>query len=501
MFRNFKIAEISASSSSKGRGWIAEKKLVPGASIHQEEPLIKVIDLNKVPIYCASCLMSIFDLSLENIKLNQCTRCKSIRYCSRDCQAKDWPIHQLECPCLVEHQKKRSEIPPTFIRLVARLMIKKQLNPNDYQTFMDRLISNRQLFSSEQFEQFVPTIILLRTYLEPAKLKIQLPEGQDLMEICCKISCNGLGLHNIRSMDPAGTALCNQISMINHSCNPNATVLYDKDKLYVKAIQSIEKGQEITINYVDLAMSRRKRQKSLRQQYFFDCNCDLCVKYENVHDPRGAYKCPNPSCTAQFEAPELTNEQMKGPINIECESCKSIHLNFENTIQKHKKAQEKMEKSDRLFAENKSNQSSHHQTAFLRSVKLAGSAHKEMASILGPLHQDLLDAKQKIMEFLTFSGNAKEAAEVQVELAKAYDQLFPSLHPWVCYGFAQAAKMCMSQIYTSRQLYPPTEGMIKEAVRRVSITYGNSSWITRDALDTQNAYCLASRNNGEILLL
>jgi len=61
--------------------------------------------------------------------------------------------------------------------------------------------------------------------------------------------------------------LLGPIAFVNHSCSPNSTFeAHENGKLYVKAIQNIQSGVEITVQYSD--------------EYFGDsnekCLCWLC---------------------------------------------------------------------------------------------------------------------------------------------------------------------------------------------------------------------------------
>ena len=48
------------------------------------------------------------------------------------------------------------------------------------------------------------------------------------------------------------------------------------------ARRDIEKGEEITVGYLDTGMCREDRQKKLREAYLFDCKCERC---EDPSDP------------------------------------------------------------------------------------------------------------------------------------------------------------------------------------------------------------------------
>ncbi|RCH89374.1 SET and MYND domain-containing protein 3 [Rhizopus stolonifer] len=69
-------------------------------------------------------------------------------------------------------------------------------------------------------------------------------------------------------------------SLFNHSCRPNAVVMFDGALASIHAIEDIEPNIEITIAYVDAAHSRSYRQKALREKYFFNCQCERCVSGE-----------------------------------------------------------------------------------------------------------------------------------------------------------------------------------------------------------------------------
>lgn len=83
-----------------------------------------------------------------------------------------------------------------------------------------------------------------------------------------------------------GWGLFSYSSLFNHSCDPNcdfigtnsvpdnpsSTIIID-----LRVNRTIHKGEEITINYVELYDSRRNRIKSLFQTKHFICQCERCA--------------------------------------------------------------------------------------------------------------------------------------------------------------------------------------------------------------------------------
>lgn len=64
----------------------------------------------------------------------------------------------------------------------------------------------------------------------------------------------------------------------------------------VIANRPIQKGEEVTISYVDTAGLKSMRQKELRERYKFECGCEECEGKEEKVDPRESFECPEKGC-------------------------------------------------------------------------------------------------------------------------------------------------------------------------------------------------------------
>ena len=82
-----------------------------------------------------------------------------------------------------------------------------------------------------------------------------------------------------------------KISRINHSCKPNSYYNFYDGTMNVFAARDIEPNEELTITYLDDFQTKEERQKHLKENYGFECHCELCAR--NTSDSREAEREAN----------------------------------------------------------------------------------------------------------------------------------------------------------------------------------------------------------------
>jgi SET and MYND domain-containing protein len=101
-----------------GNGLAAIRDVSAGDAIIQLlSPYLLVVEREALEKVCSFCLI---EAALLDSPLKRCSACKVPRYCSSDCQKKDWTsVHQKECPVL----KNLSDIPPTPVRALIQVLL------------------------------------------------------------------------------------------------------------------------------------------------------------------------------------------------------------------------------------------------------------------------------------------------------------------------------------------------------------------------------------------
>ncbi|KAK3588645.1 hypothetical protein CHS0354_038877 [Potamilus streckersoni] len=265
-----------------------------GELIFEERPFTHVLDHSQQGQRCHSCLE-------RSEHLKKCTACGLLRYCSLACQRCDWPIHRRECPCL---KQVAPNVPLDSVRLMLRILIKTQLLEKEDQsttetvwrrTFHDLMSHIEEIqVDPSRSQQFAQIVYTLR---ELCQGQLDLPPVTQLMEVFGKVTINSFTICD-GDLQAVGVGLYLGASYLDHSCQPNAVVSFQGQKLMVRALRDIPevKPSNIFISYTDQLAITEDRQRQLKEQYYFSCQCCRCQDI-SLDRLLKSFVCPVPTCT------------------------------------------------------------------------------------------------------------------------------------------------------------------------------------------------------------
>ena len=205
----------------------------------------------------------------------KCSKCKSILYCSKKCQANHWKaVHKKVC-CRgayitdVEHGKG----------LVAKINFKLGDEIHREKPFYTGDDRKKSFYTYEDcwkitFKEMDSTQYKLASDLYDAWGTPKTPAGIG--------RTNGIPLGYDSDSDRYGLFVF--ISKANHSCLPNARYIWRADlkRELLIAITNINPGEEITVSYLKKPMATKQRRFDLKNSFNFDCKCVLCCENDTV---------------------------------------------------------------------------------------------------------------------------------------------------------------------------------------------------------------------------
>ncbi|KAG8892979.1 hypothetical protein FRC00_011253, partial [Tulasnella sp. 408] len=182
--------------------------------------------------------------------------------------------------------------------------------------------------------------------------KFGINSARDLLDLISKFTVNSFTLTN-PSLTSVGVAVSPLAALINHSCEPNAVVVFPRssavpqpgsDPLEVVAIKDIAAGEEVLTSYVDISLPRHLRIKDLQERYMFTCTCTACSRVEDgTADPREAMKCERPGCNGLIPLPAPGTESRK---KLVCSTCKQESTaNLEDVLDAVRLGEEALERA------------------------------------------------------------------------------------------------------------------------------------------------------------
>nr|XP_055229956.1 histone-lysine N-methyltransferase SMYD3 isoform X3 [Gorilla gorilla gorilla] len=264
-------------TANRGNGLRAVTPLRPGELLFRSDPLAYTVCKGSRGVVCDRCL-------LGKEKLMRCSQCRVAKYCSAKCQKKAWPDHKRECKCL---KSCKPRYPPDSVRLLGRVVFKLMDGaPSESEklySFYD-LESNINKLTEDKKEGLRQLVMTFQHFMrEEIQDASQLPPAFDLFEAFAKVICNSFTICNAE-MQEVGVGLYPSISLLNHSCDPNCSIVFNGPHLLLRAVRDIEVGEELTICYLDMLMTSEERRKQLRDQYCFECDCFRCQTQDKDAD-------------------------------------------------------------------------------------------------------------------------------------------------------------------------------------------------------------------------
>ncbi|KAI0544342.1 SET domain-containing protein [Xylaria curta] len=287
-------------SPGAGKGLFARNAFSPGDTVVAvDRPLVTELEMDRMLDTCAWCCQRGATNPIEKMnsaamglptgftEIKGCTGCQRVGYCSKACQSKAWKReHKYECKVI--GVKDRPDLPPG-VRGVIKILGRLKANPKgeiehvqDILNLwpagdpkgLDKIITQ----DKKRFEDFnflgraawhycgSPTIDGLK---EAQYTSIGLLSNimNDAFTLSSPLDDIEIGI----GFDPL-------ICSANHSCDPNATLVFNQPGQEIRALRAINPGEEIFIRYIEVTNPLSVRQAELKERYFFTCQCTKCQK-------------------------------------------------------------------------------------------------------------------------------------------------------------------------------------------------------------------------------
>ncbi|XP_062200888.1 uncharacterized protein LOC133903496 [Phragmites australis] len=354
-----KVVLECISTPDKGRGMSSPNDISPASLIHVEEPLAAVIMkscrethchfcFSEAPadiVFCPLCTFPIYcskrcqEQAVGQISWNQ-DNCLELNNNSMSLAKLSITSTSFKSPSSKEISEHRHEcggahwaaVLPVHIVLAGRVM--SQYIENRILAGKDSAMSRPDLDLVHHYDQDSPAskleahiyaivlLLCLQNYYRSG-LSWTKETLSQLVVLIFQIKVNSIAIVRMKSMDGGqelkvngelsaadGTAMCNveQVrvaqaiyisgSLFNHSCQPNVHAYFLSRTLLLQSTEFIKSGSPIELSYGPQVgeMELPDRQKLLRENYYFTCQCSSCSELNLSDLVVNSFCCPQSNC-------------------------------------------------------------------------------------------------------------------------------------------------------------------------------------------------------------
>ncbi|XP_064392547.1 SET and MYND domain-containing protein 4-like isoform X2 [Halichondria panicea] len=277
------------SSAESGRFLEANEAVKPGEVLATEDPFSSLLDEKFKLTHCSHCFR-------ETASFIPCYWCTAEGYCSEECLDAGWSkYHWLEC-------ERVSQLRSLGSHAQLCLRTAAQFSSGDYETVFSLLTHKEELLGNPSHrEAFEEIAVKLVAMFGDSIRNASLPVKELFLHHLLQLRCNTLAVSSLSGRFLSteqqsgsnvqdkyevklGSALYPTLSLINHSCRPNAILRFMGNRASLCATRLIKAGEEVNISYGPQAgrADRAQRQAELKGKYFFNCSCTACknILYE-----------------------------------------------------------------------------------------------------------------------------------------------------------------------------------------------------------------------------
>lgn len=207
-----------------------------GETILTSDPFAHAVKLDLRESMCDNCVERI-----EGDAPRKCTGCKAVSYCSRDCQLAAWKAyHKQECPRIARLPRPRQmpDTPMLLARIVIRLR-KEKGSPPSGETMPDGRVKRYDDLMShvedikkdkKRTEHYAECCLALSDFFQD---DIFQNNPELLLAAYGKATINGFNILDY-DISPVGLGLYLSASAMDHSCSPNAAVVFLGKRLLLR---------------------------------------------------------------------------------------------------------------------------------------------------------------------------------------------------------------------------------------------------------------------------